>query len=360
MLRPKSTLRYTPELEAIAQEFIDKKIKAAKDPQTDQVGPEFLDELYKWALESVACLALNTRLGCLEPKIGEGSQQMKIIRAVSDIFSNAMYLDNGFQLWRLFPSKRLNEFENGYQTFRDLCSTYIHKAIEDIKTKDATEDPSLLELFFARGCSESVAVVMALDMMFAGIDTSSHTSAYAMYQMAKYPEVQNRLFEEVKKELPAKDSKLSMKSLDKLPYLRAVLKETMRTHPAAPAMARVLPQSMELNGYQIPENTVYVFCHYHMGNSDRYIDQPGKFMPERWMRGSDGSETKVHPFLILPFGHGSRMCVGKRFAEQEVSVFLAKMVQNFEIEWHHPDMGMVTETITKPSVPLQFTFKDRV
>ena len=87
MLRPKSTLRYTPELETIAQEFIDKKIKVLRDPQNDQMGADFLDEMYKWALESVSCLALNSRLGCLDANLTESSQQMKIIRAVSDIFS---------------------------------------------------------------------------------------------------------------------------------------------------------------------------------------------------------------------------------------------------------------------------------
>ena len=63
MLRPKSTLRYTPELEEIAQEFIDKKIENKKNEENDQVGTDFLDDLYKWSLESVSCLALNTRLG---------------------------------------------------------------------------------------------------------------------------------------------------------------------------------------------------------------------------------------------------------------------------------------------------------
>ena len=57
---------------------------------------------------------------------------------------------------------------------------------------------------FVRGCDETTAIVMALDMMFAGIDTSSHTSSYAMFQLAKHPEVQEKLYREIKKELPDK------------------------------------------------------------------------------------------------------------------------------------------------------------
>ena len=59
MLRPKSTLRYTPELEQIAQEFIEMKIMKKKNSENEQVGVDFLDDLYKWSLESVSCLALR-------------------------------------------------------------------------------------------------------------------------------------------------------------------------------------------------------------------------------------------------------------------------------------------------------------
>ena len=59
-------------------------------------------------------------------------------------------------------------------------------------------------IYFVRGCDETTAIVMALDMMFAGIDTSSHTSSYAMFQLAKHPEVQEKLYGEIKKELPDK------------------------------------------------------------------------------------------------------------------------------------------------------------
>ena len=130
-----------------------------------------------------------------------------------------------------------------------------------------------------------------------------------------------------------------------------------RTNPAAPAMARILNDSFEVDGFSCPPKTTYVFAHYHMGNSPRFIQNPEIFSPERWLRSGD--VEKMHPFLILPFGHGPRMCVGKRFAMQEVSIVLAKILQNYSIEWHYPEMGMITETITKPSVPLTFTFKDR-
>ena len=118
-------------------------------------------------MESSKLLIFKTFLhyfftGCLEEELIEGSHQMQIIRAVSDIFSSSMYLDSGAQLWRFLPSLKLNRFTNGYDTFRDLCSVYIARALEDIKNKDpnSEEDPSLLEQFFARFYQVEPAEIM--------------------------------------------------------------------------------------------------------------------------------------------------------------------------------------------------------
>jgi hypothetical protein len=55
---------------------------------------DFLQDLYRWALESVACLALNTRLGCLNPNLSKGSEQFIVINAAKDIFDTTAYLDS--------------------------------------------------------------------------------------------------------------------------------------------------------------------------------------------------------------------------------------------------------------------------
>ncbi len=159
------------------------KILSKRDPVTSTVGKDFLDDLYQWALESVACLALNARLGCLQPDLPEHSHQMRIIRAVSAIFSNSQLLDNSLQLWRMAPnlSPKLGEFKVGYNTYKELSSLYIAEALDEIKKKksaneeqDVDTDPTLLERFFKRGCDEDTAIVMAMDMMFAGTSMIKH------------------------------------------------------------------------------------------------------------------------------------------------------------------------------------------
>ncbi len=87
--------------------------------------------------------------------------------------------------------------------------------------------------------------------------------------MAKNPEVQEKLHQEVLTHLPTKSSKLNKNALDKMPYLRAVIKETLRVTPPVTVMARVIDEPLDLGGYKCPPNVLYGTAHYFMSNSDR-------------------------------------------------------------------------------------------
>ena len=89
-----------------------------------------------------------------------------------------------------------------------------------------------------------------------------------------------------------------------------------------------------------------------------YFKDPLEFRPERWMRNHPLKED-IHPFVFLPFGHGPRMCVGKRFAVQEIGVLLCKIVQRFNVEWGDTrELGNIVETLLKPDGPLRLRFND--
>jgi cytochrome P450 family 49 subfamily A len=360
MLRPKSTLGYTAVLEEVAQEFVDVRIRQLRDGK-NEMPEDFLQELYRWALESVACLALSTRLGCLNPNLRKDSEQLMVINAVKDIFDSTAYLDATiFEHWRYFPNAELNKFLAANEVFCRITTKYIGKAMTKIREgkTDTNANPTLLEQFFARGCDERVASVMAQDMIFAGIDTSSHAAAFFMYHLAMNPDVQEKLYKEVKTHLPNNDSRMDKNAFERMPYMKAAFKEALRLNPPAPANARTITEDIELGGYQIPAGTDCVPFQHIMCTSPVYVKDPNVFRPERFLKGSPQYED-LHPFLYLPFGHGPRMCVGRRFAEQEMYVFISKILQNFRIEWHRDFLGMELSTLTYPTSPLKFTFIDR-
>ena len=62
-----------------------------------------------------------------------------------------------------------------------------------------------------------------------------------------------------------------------------------------------------------------------LSNSEKYFPQADKYIPERWLKDGPYSNTKTHPFTILPFGFGPRMCVGRRFADLEIETLMAKV-----------------------------------
>ncbi|PSN45627.1 putative cytochrome P450 301a1 [Blattella germanica] len=81
-----------------------------------------------------------------------------------------------------------------------------------------------------------------------------------------------------------------------------------------------------------------------------------KFKPERWL----SDEESIHPFAALPFGHGARACVGRRFAELQLWLMTAKMIRNFHIEYHYGSIRARTRLIAMPSKPLKFRFVERL
>ena len=111
-----------------------------------------------------------------------------------------------------------------------------------------------------------------------------------------------------------------------------------------------------LSGYHIPSGT-----HLDLNPSVHFRDpnifpEPHLHIPDRWLR--DGQGHDVHPYILTPFGHGTRMCAGRRFAEQDLYVVLGRMVQMFRLEYgaesgnDKTDMGQVTMPLVETIVQI--------
>ena len=94
-----------------------------------------------------------------------------------------------------------------------------------------------------------------------------------------------------------------------------------------------------------------------MGEMEQYFPKPLEFIPERWIKG-DPQESHHNPYTLLSFGHGTRMCIGRRLAELEMWQLTVKVLQNFQIEYHHKDIGSLTRLVNTPDQPLRFKFVD--
>jgi len=152
-----------------------------------------------------------------------------------------------------------------------------------------------------------------------------------LYQLAKNPEKQEKLREEIMKILPEKNSTLNSESLKNIPYLRACLKETLRVVPVITGNMRGIGQDLVIKGYQVPKGTNVAMSNALLQTEDDHFPKSDQFLPERWLKNSDSVQNAecphsktAHPFVYLPFGFGSRTCIGRRFSEMEVEVLIAR------------------------------------
>lgn len=108
--------------------------------------------------------------------------------------------------------------------------------------------------------------------------------------------------------------------------------------------------------------TVMVLATNVLSVQDKHFDRSNEFIPERWLKENTDPKcphaTDSHPFAYLPFGFGPRMCVGRRFAELEIEVLTMRMIREFKLEWHHPDLTFKSYTFNLPGDPLRFKVID--
>jgi len=205
-----------------------------------------------------------------------------------------------------------------------------------------------------------VAVVMAMDMIFAGVDTTSTAVINCLYHMGLNPDKQSKLRDEIKKILPNVDSKLTSDSLHSMPYLRACMKEAFRLTPLTNGNFRSAGRDLVIRGYRIPKGTDVATVNMLVQVEEEHFAQSKKFIPERWLKNKQGTVDEcpmtkaTNPFIYMPFGFGARSCIGKRFAEMEMEVMLARLIREFTIEWHYEPIKYTNSLVLSPEGDLKF------
>jgi len=196
---------------------------------------------------------------------------------------------------------------------------------------------------------------LAIDVIAGGVDNTSNAVLWLLYNLARFPSIQEKLYQEVENVL-GKDGDVTTSSLSKLPYVKACLKESMRLTPVTVSNARILEQDVVLSGYNVPAGTWIIMELYATARSEKYFKEPLVFKPERWLREN---KDENHAFSSLPFGFGTRMCLGRRVAELEIYVFVCKLLQRFRLEYHHEPLELYQKLITVPDRPVKIKFVDR-
>ncbi|XP_055995224.1 cytochrome P450 2U1-like [Ostrea edulis] len=215
-------------------------------------------------------------------------------------------------------------FDRG--SIRDFIDLFIDQ--ESNESEDALTDTDLFQTIF--------------DLYVAGSETTATSLMWIFLFMIKYPEVQTRCREDIKK--VTGNRQVTLKDRDKLPYIVATVNEIQRLKIIAPmAVPRTAMEDIQIDGITIPKRCtmveVLISAHY---DTDYWVN-PEEFHPERFL---DESNSIIRHEAFIPFGLGKRVCLGKQLAETEMFLFFATLLQRFRFENAQPEVPLDMDGIS--------------
>lgn len=175
-------------------------------------------------------------------------------------------------------------------------------------------------------------------IFLAGHETTALSLSFTMLLLAEHPEIQARARAEVDAVLGSRAA--TMDDVAKLPFIDAVLKESMRVYPPVYMFGREALEDVEISGWVIPRRAQVLTPVWAIHRDPRWYDDPEAFKPQRW---TGGLADRLPKHAYLPFGGGARTCVGNHFALLEGVLGLATMLQKLEVS---PEPGFELELLT--------------
>ncbi|KAJ8264418.1 hypothetical protein GJAV_G00148930 [Gymnothorax javanicus] len=216
---------------------------------------------------------------------------------------------------------------------------FIHSKIEEnIRKKiqdnvDERKPKDALQLLI-ENCRRSDALLSmqelkesATELLFGGHETTASSATSLVMFLGLHQDVIQRVREELREAglmgVGSQEKSPNIELLEQLRYTGCVIKETLRINPPVPGGFRVVLKTFEIGGYQIPKgwNVIYSICDTH-DVADVFPNKE-EFQPERFMGKSSENSSR---FNFIPFGGGSRMCVGKEFAKVLLKIFLVELI----------------------------------
>ncbi|CAN0927698.1 3,9-dihydroxypterocarpan 6A-monooxygenase [Linum grandiflorum] len=199
----------------------------------------------------------------------------------------------------------------------------VRKDILDILLETYNDPNAELKL------SENDIKSFLLDIFFAGTDTSSSAMQWAMGELINHPKSFKKLRAEIDSVVgPTRLVKDS--DVPNLPYLRAVIRETLRLHPSAPLIIRECAEDCLVNGFSVKSKTRVLVNVYAIMRDPKSWTNPDEFDPERFMEDSEVDDRRDDEFGFVAFGGGRRGCIGSKHANAVMHTTIAALVQWFD------------------------------
>uniref|UniRef100_A0A669BQL3 Cytochrome P450 2F2 n=1 Tax=Oreochromis niloticus TaxID=8128 RepID=A0A669BQL3_ORENI len=266
-----------------------------------------------------------------------------LIKVIVQCFTENSKIANGpwamlydsFPLIRYLPLPFMKAFKNA-ETVENLVNEFIR---EHKKTRVPGDPRDFVDCYLdeleKRGddgssFSEDRICLYALDLHFAGTDTTSNTLLTGFLYLMNYPHVQEQCQEEIDRVLEGKDQ-ASFEDRHKMPYTQAVIHEIQRIANTVPlSVFHSTTKDTELMGYSIPKGTMIIENLTSVLNEEGQWKFPHEFNPENFL---DDKGEFVKPEAFMPFSAGPRVCLGEGLARMELFLIMVTLLRRFKFIW---------------------------
>lgn len=282
-------------------------------------------DIYEWMRNLAMRIAMRALLGLDPDEAGRGA-------AAAEHFERALHyygIDFGLRLlrgpgspWRkLVASRRvLDEIVFGEVARRRAAPDPGRRDILSLLVGARGEGG---EAFTDREIRDQV-----MTLMFAGHDTTTSTVTFMLHELARHPDVVERLCEEQDRVLAG--AAPTPEQLEReMPYLEMVLDEVLRLYPPAWIGPRRAIRDFEFAGYEVPRGAYVNYCSWASHRIPAVFPDPEAFIPERFIRERKAALPRG---AYVPFGGGQRICIGKRFGQTEVKLVATMLLQRLRFD----------------------------
>lgn len=274
-------------------------------------------------------------------EIDEHADEMADILDVINI--NTKTLAAFFTLYPRIPTAHNRHFKRVLSRLDHI----VYKVINGRRAR-AVETRDLLDrLLSARdeqsgiGMEEKQIRDEVVTLMLAGHETSATALQWTFHALSQHPEVEARLLDELDSVLGGTPATAA--DLNRLPYLKQVVQESMRLYPPVWGIARRATRAQEFGGYQLPAGAYISILPYSLHRHPGHWPDPERFDPERF---SPEQSKGRHSYCYIPFAAGPRTCIGVGMSMLEIQLVLAQLLQRFRVRPvpGHPVKPMATIT----------------
>ena len=209
--------------------------------------------------------------------------------------------------------------------------------------------------------------------MFEGHDTTAMSLIWTLHLLGNHPDIQDRVHKEIDEIRQHSDDynddrtmfNWSQNELRRMKFLEVCIKEALRIYPSVPVISRYPHQDTEIEpNLIIPKGTSISLVLYMIQRDPKYFQQPERFIPDRFIEGSEHYCGHMNPFAFVPFSAGPRNCIGQKFALQEEKTVLATLLSKYLVESgdNVGDVAVNPALILRPksSVNIRFIPRDAV